>query len=61
MACTKEMVFQQKLLKKAFFIVKMTGPAKVRPVSSDFWKGPKGGLIESYCVLSIQQSLQNNM
>ena len=26
--------------KKVFFIVKMTGPAIVRPVSSDFWKAP---------------------
>ena len=39
--CTKEMVFQQKLLEKStFFIVKMTGPAMVRPASSDFWKAP---------------------
>ena len=39
--CTKEMVFQQKLLEKStFFIVKMTGPAMVRPASSDFWKVP---------------------
>ena len=41
MAYTKEMVFQQKLLEKSVFIVKMTGPTMVRPVSSDFWKGPK--------------------
>ena len=35
------MVFQQKLLEKStFFIVKMTGPAMVRPASSDFWKAP---------------------
>ena len=26
--------------KKVFFVVKMTGPAIVRPVSSDFWKAP---------------------
>ena len=32
------MVFQQKLFEKAFFIVKMTGPAIVRPCSSDLWK-----------------------
>ena len=39
--CTKEMVFQQKLLEKStFFIVKMTGPAMVQPASSDFWKAP---------------------
>ena len=31
----KEMVFQQKLFGKAYFIVKMTAPARVWPVSSD--------------------------
>ena len=34
----KEMAFYKKLLGKAYFIFKMTGPATVRPVSSDFWK-----------------------
>ena len=29
------MVFQQKLLEKPYFIVKMTGSAMVRPASSD--------------------------
>ena len=29
-----------KLLEKTFFIVKVTGPAMVRPASSDFWKVP---------------------
>ena len=33
--CTKEMVFQQKLLEKAYFIFKLTGRAMVRAVSSD--------------------------
>ena len=28
------------LKKKALFIVKMTGPAMIRPASSDFWKVP---------------------
>ena len=32
------MVFQQKLLEKAYFIVKMTGPAIIQPASSVFWK-----------------------
>ena len=36
----KETVFQQKLLEKAYFIVKMTTPAMVRLVSSDKWKVP---------------------
>ena len=34
------MVFQQKLLEKAYFIVKMTGPAIIQQASSDFWKEP---------------------
>ena len=29
---------QQNLLEKAYFIAKMSGPAMVRPASSDFWK-----------------------
>ena len=37
LAYTKEMVFQQNSWN---FIVKMTGPAMVRPASSDFWKAP---------------------
>ena len=33
------MGFHQKLsAEKAYFIVKMTGPAIIRPASSDFWK-----------------------
>ena len=32
---TKEMVFQQKLLEKAYFIFKLTGRAMVRAASSD--------------------------
>ena len=38
--CTKEMIFQQKLLKKAYFIFKLTGRAMVRPSSPDKWKAP---------------------
>ena len=34
------MVFQQKLLEKAYFIFKLTGRAMVRPTSSDKWKAP---------------------
>ena len=30
------MVFQQKLLEKAYFIVKMTGLARVQPASPNF-------------------------
>ena len=36
----KEMVFQQNLLEKAYFIAKMSGPAMVWLASSDFWKAP---------------------
>ena len=42
MVYTKEMVFQQKLLEKAYFNVEMTlRPWSGRPRSSDFWKVPK--------------------
>ena len=36
----KEMVFQQKLLGKAYFLVKMTAPAMLWLVSSENWKTP---------------------
>ena len=32
--------FQQKLLEKAYFFVKMTGPTMVQPTSFDFCKAP---------------------
>ena len=35
-ACKKQIIFLEKLLEKAYFIVKMTIPAIVRPASSDF-------------------------
>ena len=35
---TKENVFQQKLLGKAYFIFKLTGQPMVLPASSDKWK-----------------------
>lgn len=34
------MGFQQTPLEKAYFMVKMTGPAKVQLASSDHWKAP---------------------
>ena len=34
------MIFQQKLLKKAYFIFKLTGRAMVRLSSRDKWKAP---------------------
>ena len=34
------MVVQHKLLEKAYFIIKPTGRAMVRPASSDKWKAP---------------------
>ena len=36
----QEMVFQQNLLEKAYFIAKMSGPVMVCLASSDFWKAP---------------------
>ena len=38
--CTRDMVFQQKLLENADFIFKVTGRAMVRRASSDKWKEP---------------------
>ena len=35
------MVFQQKLLEKPYFFVKMSSVAMVRPASPDFWKAPR--------------------
>ena len=35
------MVVQQKLLEKAYFIIKPTGRAMVRPASSHKWKAPR--------------------
>ena len=32
--------FSQNLLEKAYFIAKMSGPTRVGPASSDFWKAP---------------------
>ena len=34
------MAFHQKLLEKAYFVVKMTGSAMVLPARPDFWKPP---------------------
>lgn len=34
------MSFHQKLLKKAVLLSKMTGPAIIQPVTSNFWKAP---------------------
>ena len=36
----RELVFQQKLLEKAYFIFKLTGLATAWPASSDKWKVP---------------------
>ena len=36
----QRLIFQQKLLEKAYFIAKMSGPAMVQPASSDIWKAP---------------------
>ena len=38
--CKKEMFSSAKRLEKAYFSVKMTGPAIVGPASSYFWKVP---------------------
>ena len=48
MLWTKEMVFQQNLIEKAYFIAKMSCPTMVWPASSDFWKAPLGSSYEVY-------------
>ena len=45
------MVFQQKLLEKAYFIVKMIGPVNVWSASSYFWK--QFILLQLACVASV--------
>ena len=35
---TEEIVFQLNLKKKAYFIARKSGPAMVRPASSELWK-----------------------
>ena len=35
---TEEIVFQLNLFEKAYFIARKSGPAMVRPASSEFWK-----------------------
>ena len=59
-ACTKEMVFLPQLLKKAFFIVKMTGPVMVRPVSSDFGKAPWVNTVSPVALQLVIHLLQNH-
>ena len=51
-------VFDQKLLEKAYFIFKMTGPAMVQPASSDFWKAPLVFVLARY--LSYRESTKRS-
>ena len=44
------MVFKRKPLENFDFIVKMTGPAMVRPASSDKWKAPQDSSIYA-CII----------
>ena len=53
LVCPKEMVFQQKLLEKAYFIVKMIGPVIVWPASSDFWKALHPTTAHATCCLVV--------
>ena len=46
------MVFQQKLLEKAYLIVKMIGPVMVWPASSYFWK--QLILLHLACIILLQ-------
>ena len=52
----KETVFQQKLWGKAYFIVKLTAPVMVQPVSSGKWKvpldkGQKGSVVSEFIII----------
>ena len=58
--CTKEMVLQQKLLEKAYFIVKMTDLVMVWPTSSDFWKAPLVKALSANTLLREEKSLIND-
>ena len=42
------MCFNKNSWKKAFFIVKMTGPTMVQPISSEFWKAPYKTSLQIY-------------
>ena len=46
------MVFPQKLLEKAYLIVKMIGPVMVWPASSYFWK--QFILLQLACIILLQ-------
>ena len=48
------MVFRQKLLEKAYFIVQMTGPALVRSANSNFWKAPLDCKFTGSPLISLQ-------
>ena len=52
----KEMVFQQKLLEKAYLIVKMIDPVMVWPASSYFWK--QFILLQLACVASVSSQVR---
>ena len=62
----KEMVLQQKLLEKAYFIAKMTGALMIwlrssRDLpSSDFWKVPSVKALSANTLLSEEKSLIND-
>ena len=49
------MVLQQKLLEKAYFIVKMTGLVMVWLASSDFWKVPSVKALSANTLLSEEK------
>ena len=51
----KETVIQQKLLEKAYFIVKMTGLVMVWLASSDFWKVPSVKALSANTLLSEEK------
>jgi len=48
------MVFRQKLLEKAHFVVQMTGLAMVRPANSYFCKAPLDSKVTGSPLISLQ-------
>ena len=55
LVCPKEMVFQQKLLEKAYLIVKMIDQVMVWPASSYFWKQ---FILQLACVASVSSQVR---
>ena len=56
----KEIGFHKNLLEKAYFIVKMIGPAIIGLASSYFWKVPLTSVIIHNCAVIEQKQIITN-